>query len=67
MGGHEPDPAPRRARRSRAPCSFDRALRDTDRDARAAYEARAAASAPAADAVIAEAAAEPEARAQAAA
>src|SRR4051794_6642661 len=59
---------PRRAREALARAlHFDRALRDTDRSARAAYEARAAASAPAADAVIAEAAAEPEARAQAAA
>ena len=59
---------PRRAREALARAlHFDRALRDTDRSARAAYEARAAASAPAADAVIAEAAAEPEARAHAAA
>jgi NAD(P)-dependent dehydrogenase (short-subunit alcohol dehydrogenase family) len=39
---------------------IDRALRDADRGARAAYEARAAASAPAAEAVIAESAAERE-------
>jgi short-subunit dehydrogenase len=42
---------------------IDRALRDADRGARAAYEARAAASAPAADSVIAESAAEREQRA----
>jgi NAD(P)-dependent dehydrogenase (short-subunit alcohol dehydrogenase family) len=40
---------------------------DTDHSTRAAYEARAAASAPATDAVIAEAAAEPDSREQAAA
>jgi NAD(P)-dependent dehydrogenase (short-subunit alcohol dehydrogenase family) len=45
----------------------DRASRDADRGARAAYEARAAASAPATDAVIAESAAEPDARESAAA
>jgi NAD(P)-dependent dehydrogenase (short-subunit alcohol dehydrogenase family) len=45
----------------------DRPLREADRSARAAYEQRAAASAPAADAVIAESAAEPEARQEAAA
>jgi NAD(P)-dependent dehydrogenase (short-subunit alcohol dehydrogenase family) len=39
---------------------LDRTLRDADRSARAAYEARAAASAPAAETVIAEAAAEQE-------
>jgi NAD(P)-dependent dehydrogenase (short-subunit alcohol dehydrogenase family) len=59
---------PRRAREALARAlHFDRALRDTDRAARAAYEARAAASAPAADAVIAESAAEREARERAAA
>ena len=59
---------PRRAREALARAlRFDRALRDADHAARAAYEARAAASAPAADAVVAEAAAEPEAREQAAA
>jgi NAD(P)-dependent dehydrogenase (short-subunit alcohol dehydrogenase family) len=36
---------------------LDRALRDADRDARAAYEARAAASAPAAETVVADSAA----------
>jgi NAD(P)-dependent dehydrogenase (short-subunit alcohol dehydrogenase family) len=46
---------------------IDRSLLDVDRSARSAYEARAAASAPAADAVIAESAAEPEARQEAAA
>jgi short-subunit dehydrogenase len=46
---------------------LDRALRDADRGARAAYEARAAASAPATEAVIAEPAAEPEAPESAAA
>jgi NAD(P)-dependent dehydrogenase (short-subunit alcohol dehydrogenase family) len=46
---------------------IDRALLDTDRAARVAYEARAAASAPAAEAVIAESAAERSAREQAAA
>jgi NAD(P)-dependent dehydrogenase (short-subunit alcohol dehydrogenase family) len=50
---------PRRPREalSRA-LKLDRVLRDADRGARIAYEARAAASAPAADTVIAEAAAE---------
>jgi hypothetical protein len=43
---------------------FDRALLDTDRAARVAYEARAAASAPATDAVLAEAT-EPDPRAPA--
>jgi len=59
---------PRRAREAvgRA-LKLDRALRDADRAARAGYEARAAASAPAADAVIAESAAEPDARESAAA
>jgi hypothetical protein len=59
---------PRRAREAvaRAMHIYD-ALLDTDRAARAAYEARAAASAPAAEAVIAESAAEQEAREQAAA
>ena len=48
---------PRRAREALARAmNFDRALRDADHAARAAYEARAAASAPAADAVIAESA-----------
>ena len=46
---------PRRAREALARAlRIDRALLDTDRAARAAYEARAAASAPAADAVLAE-------------
>ena len=59
---------PRRGREALARAlRFDRALLDTDRAARAAYEARAAASAPAADAVIAESAAERAAREQAAA
>jgi NAD(P)-dependent dehydrogenase (short-subunit alcohol dehydrogenase family) len=59
---------PRRAREAfgRA-LKLDRALRDADRSQRVAYEARAAASAPAAEAVIAESAAEPEARESAAA
>jgi short-subunit dehydrogenase len=52
---------PRRAREAigRA-LKLDRALRDADRGARAAYEARAAASAPATDSVIADTAAERE-------
>jgi NAD(P)-dependent dehydrogenase (short-subunit alcohol dehydrogenase family) len=59
---------PRRVREALARAlKLDRALRDADRGARAAYEARAAASAPAAEAVIAESAAEPEARESAAA
>src|SRR5829696_6427037 len=59
---------PRRAREAigRA-LKLDRALRDADRAARAAYEARAAASAPATEVVIAETAAEREARESAAA
>jgi NAD(P)-dependent dehydrogenase (short-subunit alcohol dehydrogenase family) len=52
---------PRRGREALARAlKIDRALRDADRGARAAYEARAAASAPAAEAVIAESAADPE-------
>ena len=59
---------PRRAREAlaRAMQIYGAAL-DTDHSTRAAYEARAAASAPATDAVIAEAAAEPDSREQAAA
>jgi NAD(P)-dependent dehydrogenase (short-subunit alcohol dehydrogenase family) len=52
---------PRRGREAIARAlKLDRTLRDVDRSARAAYEARAAASAPAADVVIAETAAEQE-------
>ena len=59
---------PRRAREALGRAlKIDRALRDADRGARAAYEARAAASAPAAEPVVAETAAEPEARESAAA
>jgi NAD(P)-dependent dehydrogenase (short-subunit alcohol dehydrogenase family) len=59
---------PRRLREALARAlKIDRALRDADRGARTAYEARAAASAPATEAVIAESAAEPEARESAAA
>jgi short-subunit dehydrogenase len=59
---------PRRAREALARAMrFDRAVRETDRSARVAYEARAAASAPAADAVIGQAAGAPEAPEQAAA
>jgi short-subunit dehydrogenase len=59
---------PRRAREGvgRA-LKLDRALRDADRGARAAYEARAAASAPATDVIVAETAADPEQRDAAAA
>jgi NAD(P)-dependent dehydrogenase (short-subunit alcohol dehydrogenase family) len=49
---------PRRAREALGRVlKLDRALRDADRDARAAYEARAAASAPAAETVVADSAA----------
>jgi short-subunit dehydrogenase len=59
---------PRRVREALARAlKLDRVLRDADRDARLAYEARAAASAPAAEAVIAESAAEPDERESAAA
>jgi NAD(P)-dependent dehydrogenase (short-subunit alcohol dehydrogenase family) len=59
---------PRRAREAVARVlKLDRALRDADRGARAAYEARAAASAPATEVVIAETAAEGDARESAAA
>jgi NAD(P)-dependent dehydrogenase (short-subunit alcohol dehydrogenase family) len=59
---------PRRAREALARAlKLDRALLDADREARAAYEARAAASAPATKVVIADSAAEPEARESAAA
>ena len=59
---------PRRAREGvgRA-LKLDRALREADRGARAAYEARAAASAPATDVIVAETAADPEQRESAAA
>jgi hypothetical protein len=50
---------PRRGREAVARAlKLDRVLRDADREARAAYEARAAASAPATEVVIAETAAE---------
>ena len=54
---------PRRAReRVGRALKLDRALRDADRDARRAYEARAAASAPAAEVIVAETAADPDPR-----
>ena len=59
---------PRRARDAAARAlKLDRALRDADRGARTAYEARAAASAPATEPVIAESAADPDPRESAAA
>jgi NAD(P)-dependent dehydrogenase (short-subunit alcohol dehydrogenase family) len=52
---------PRRAREGVGRVlKLDRALRDADRGARRAYEARAAASAPATDVIVAETAADPE-------